>query len=58
MTSAPDDARAPEFPRQYVAADADFGTWETAQPYFEELDERPIETVTDLEKWLIDGSEL
>jgi oligoendopeptidase F len=49
---------APEYPRQYVASNADFGAWETAEPYFNELVERPIATVPELEKWLIDASEL
>jgi len=51
-------ATVPEFPRQYVAPDADFGTWETAEPYFRELSERQIASVEQLEKWLIDLSEL
>jgi len=49
---------APEFPRHYVAADADFGAWEVAKPYFEELTERTVGTVAQLEEWLIDVSEL
>jgi oligoendopeptidase F len=49
---------APEFPRQYIAPSADFGNWETAQPYFQELVERPVEALAQLEKWLIDASEL
>ncbi len=51
-------AGTPEFPRQYVAADADFGQWETAEPYFQELVERPVASLADLEKWMIDSSEL
>lgn len=47
-----------EFPRQYIAAEADFGTWETAEPYFKELAERDVETLAQFEKWLIDWSEL
>lgn len=49
---------APEFPRQFVAAEADFGKWETAEPYFKELVDRPIASLAELEKWLIDASEL
>jgi len=49
---------SPEFPRQYVAEDACFDTWETAEPYFKELVERPVATLEELEKWLIDDSEL
>jgi len=48
----------PEFPRQYVAAGADFGTWSTAEPYFRELAERQIASEVALEKWLLDVSEL
>ena len=55
-SSAP--AARPEFPRHYVAASADFGTWETAEPYFRELSERQIAGVEQFEKWLIDISEL
>lgn len=51
-------AARPEFPRHYVAADADFGKWETAEPYFRELSERQIAGVEQFEKWLIDISEL
>lgn len=48
----------PEFPRQYVAVDANFSEWATAEPYYKELTERPIESVADLDKWLIDLGEL
>ncbi len=51
------DATA-EFPRQYIEANADFGEWATAEPYFKELVERSISTVEELERWLIDISEL
>lgn len=53
-----DASPAREFPRRYVAGDADFGSWEIAEPYFKELCERDIQTVQQLEQWLIDGSEL
>ena len=49
---------AVEFPRQYVAADAVFDKFATAEPYYRELLERPVRSLADLEKWLIDGSEL
>ena len=48
----------PEFPRQYVAPDADFGSWETAEEYYRDLVERPVESREELEKWLLDMSEL
>ena len=51
-------ALKPEFPRRYVAAEADFGSWETAEPYFRELCERQVAGELQLEKWLIDISEL
>lgn len=47
-----------EFPRRYVAADADFGAWENAETYYRELLERPIETREQFEQWLLDFSEL
>lgn len=46
-----------EFPRKYVAAAANFGEWAAAEPYYKELVERPIGTVAELERWLIDASE-
>lgn len=55
MTAA---APAPEFPREYVAPDAHFGTWSTAEPYYQELVQRDLHTLADLEKWLVDASEL
>jgi oligoendopeptidase F len=52
------NASAVEFPRRFVAADADFGTWSTAEPYFKELAERQIASLEQLERWLFDASEL
>jgi oligoendopeptidase F len=54
------DSRTPpsEFPRQYVAADADFGAWATAERYYQELAERPIESLEQFEQWMFDFSEL
>jgi oligoendopeptidase F len=48
----------PEFPRQYVATLAEFGTWPTAEKYYQELAERPIESLDQFEKWMLDFSEL
>lgn len=48
----------PEFPRQYVDPDAHFGSWETAEKYYRDLVERPVESCEELEKWLLDMSEL
>jgi oligoendopeptidase F len=40
-------------PENYIISD-----WNSIAPYFEDLAERPLNNVTDLEKWLIDMSEL
>ena len=47
-----------EFPRQYVAVDADLGVWETVEECYRELLERSIESREQLENWLYDASEL
>lgn len=47
-----------EFPRQYVAPEAEFGTWAAAESYYQELAERPIESLEEFEKWMIDFSEI
>lgn len=47
-----------EFPRQYVAPQAEFGTWQAAESYYKELHERPISSVSEFEQWLIDFSEV
>jgi len=47
-----------EFPRQCVAPDAVFDNWPAAEKYYKELAERPITSVEQLEKWLIDFSEV
>lgn len=48
----------PEFPRTYVAVDAVFDRWEAAADYYRELTERGIGSVEELERWLMDWSEL
>lgn len=45
-------------PRRYLAADFKVGTWETLQPYFDELKTRDIHNEAELEKWMQDRSEL
>lgn len=47
-----------EFPRRFVATDAQFGEWPTAEKYYRELAERPIRSAADYEQWLLDFSEL
>src|SRR5574341_1538696 len=49
---------AAEFPRRFVAVDADFGEWATAETYYRELLERRIDTLEQFERWLMDFSEL
>jgi oligoendopeptidase F len=44
--------------RHYMPQDFTVTTWEGLESYFKELSERPIGSVTDLEKWLKDMSEL
>ncbi|MBK9120383.1 MAG: M3 family oligoendopeptidase [Phycisphaerales bacterium] len=50
--------QAPEFPRHFVPPDARFDEWAVAEPYYRLLAERPIGTLAELERWLIDASEL
>ncbi|MFO0837469.1 MAG: M3 family oligoendopeptidase [Phycisphaerae bacterium] len=47
-----------EFPRRYVAADVDLGRWESAETYYRELAERPLNSAADYERWLLDFSEV
>lgn len=44
--------------RQYMPADFVITDWVSLEPYFKELSERPINSVTDLERWLHDVNEL
>lgn len=44
--------------RNFVKADFTVTTWELLKPYFIQLQERPINSVDELEKWLKDYSEL
>src|SRR5476651_2128407 len=43
--------------RKYIPADLEI-KWETLEPLYTELSDRPINSVADLEKWLQDRSEL
>ena len=45
-------------PRVYLAEDFKVESWETLQPYFDELKQRGINSVEGLEKWMKDRSEL
>lgn len=45
-------------PRRFLPADFTVTTWETLEPYFRQLLERPLTGKVDLEQWLKDSSEL
>ena len=44
--------------RNYLPADFVVTTWESLEPYFKELANRPLANVEEFEKWLKDMSEL
>ncbi len=58
MSQTDSSARAAEFPRRFVAPEVDFGTWTTAEKYYKELAERPIESLQQFEQWVLDFSEV
>lgn len=58
MDVVPPIAPTPEFPRRFVALGAAFDEWVVAEPYFRDLAERALNSVPDLERWLLDFSEL
>lgn len=45
-------------PRHFLPEDFKVTTWEALQPYYDELQQRPISNVAELEKWLKDINEL
>jgi oligoendopeptidase F len=47
-----------KLPRQFLPEDFTVTTWDSLEPYFKNLLERPINSNADLEKWLHDMSEL
>ena len=52
----PADLQKPKrhfLPAQYALTD-----WNSLEPYFKDLEQRPLDTRADLEKWLLDMSEL
>jgi oligoendopeptidase F len=56
MMTATADLKKPV--RHFLPADYVLTDWNTLQPYFLDLDRRPLETREALEKWLLDMSEL
>src|SRR6476660_1242471 len=47
-----------KLPRKFLPEDFAITDWQTLEPYFNELLQRPLNTKADLEKWLQDISEL
>lgn len=47
-----------KLPRHFLPATFEIKDWSTLEPYFKELAERSIDSVSGLEKWLADMSEL
>ncbi|MFN2457194.1 MAG: M3 family oligoendopeptidase [Chitinophagaceae bacterium] len=47
-----------KLPRKYLPEDFKVTDWQTLEPYFQELLQRPVSSKEDLEKWLQDVSEL
>lgn len=52
------DAAIEKLPRRFLPEDFTVTTWETLEPYFRELEQRPLDTPQALERWLEDVSEL
>jgi oligoendopeptidase F len=47
-----------KLPRHFLPKAFTISNWEVLEPFFKQLDERPINSVADLEQWLKDASEL
>src|SRR6185295_13136211 len=47
-----------EFPRSFVASDADLSSWEAIRPYLEDLRARPLPDRESLLRWIRDYAEL
>lgn len=46
------------YPRRFVSTTANMGDWSQIEPYFNSLDVRIIDTIEQLEIWILDCSEL
>lgn len=54
-----DPAQLPrEFPRRFVPEDIDVSEWGDLEPLFDDLERRPLSTAADLERMILDLSEL
>jgi len=49
---------SPEFPRTFIAADAELSSWEGIKPYLDELRARPLPDRPSLLKWIRDYAEI
>lgn len=49
---------APEFSRSFVKPTATFDDWTAIEPYYKSLTDRPVTSVAEFERWLMDWSEL
>src|SRR5581483_8409385 len=47
-----------DFPRHYVPASTDLGSWDSVAPLYQELENRSLSSPAQLEKWLQDWGEL
>jgi oligoendopeptidase F len=47
-----------KLPRHFLPADFSVTEWKGLEPYFRDLEERSIQSLTDLEQWMKDASEL
>lgn len=47
-----------KLPRHYLPADFTVSNWEGLEPFFKELEGRALHSISDLEQWLKDASEL
>lgn len=47
-----------KLPRHFLPANFSIVNWESLAPYFQNLDERAINSISELEQWLKDASEL
>ncbi|MCB0402154.1 MAG: M3 family oligoendopeptidase [Flavobacteriales bacterium] len=45
-------------PRTFVSNELEINSWEALKPYFEDLKNRPVNSVGELEQWMLDRSEL
>lgn len=52
------DLKLEKIKRNFLTEDFKVTTWEALQPYFEDLKNRAINSKAELEKWLVDVSEL